>query len=65
MQVVILASGFDTRAWRLRWPPNVSVYEVDSAMIMNTKFAALGDIQPNCQRLALIGDVSWLHTFSP
>uniref|UniRef100_A0A7S0R7Q6 S-adenosyl-L-methionine-dependent methyltransferase n=1 Tax=Chlamydomonas leiostraca TaxID=1034604 RepID=A0A7S0R7Q6_9CHLO len=56
-QVVILASGFDTRAWRLRWPPGVSLYEVDSAMIMNQKYTALGDIQPNCHRLALIGDV--------
>lgn len=56
-QVVILASGFDTRAWRLRWPPEVSLFEVDTAMIMNTKFTALGDIQPNCHRLALIGDV--------
>lgn len=56
-QVVILASGFDTRAWRLRWGPGVSLYEIDSAMIMNTKFTALGDIQPNCHRLALIGDV--------
>lgn len=57
-QVVILASGFDTRAWRLRWPPGVQLYEIDSAMIMNTKFTALGDIETsNCHRLALIGDV--------
>jgi methyltransferase (TIGR00027 family) len=57
-QVVILASGFDTRSWRLRWPTGINVYEVDSAMIQAQKMIALGDIQPNCQsRLALIGDV--------
>ncbi|KAJ9528267.1 S-adenosyl-L-methionine-dependent methyltransferase [Haematococcus lacustris] len=56
-QVVILASGFDTRAWRLRWPPGVNLYEVDSAMICNVKYTALGEIAPNCHRLALIGDV--------
>lgn len=56
-QVVILACGFDTRAWRLRWPSGVCVYEVDSPMIMNQKTGALGDIQPSCQRVALVGDV--------
>mmetsp|Transcript_33349 Transcript_33349/g.99318 ORF Transcript_33349/g.99318 Transcript_33349/m.99318 type:complete len:293 (-) Transcript_33349:363-1241(-) len=56
-QVVVIASGFDTRAWRLRWPQGTSFYEVDSAMIQSQKMIALGDIQPNCHRLALIGDV--------
>eukprot|EP00195_Chlamydomonas_chlamydogama_P004657 CAMPEP_0202920446 /NCGR_PEP_ID=MMETSP1392-20130828/76862_1 /ASSEMBLY_ACC=CAM_ASM_000868 /TAXON_ID=225041 /ORGANISM="Chlamydomonas chlamydogama, Strain SAG 11-48b" /LENGTH=255 /DNA_ID=CAMNT_0049613943 /DNA_START=380 /DNA_END=1147 /DNA_ORIENTATION=- len=56
-QVVILASGLDTRAWRLKWPAGVSVFEVDSAMIQAQKMIALGDIAPNCNRLALIGDV--------
>lgn len=56
-QVVIIASGYDTRAWRLRWPSGISFFEVDSAMIQSQKMIALGDIQPNCNRLALIGDV--------
>ncbi|GFH22886.1 uncharacterized protein HaLaN_20414, partial [Haematococcus lacustris] len=30
---------------------------VDSAMICNVKYTALGEIAPNCHRLALIGDV--------
>lgn len=61
-QVVIIASGFDTRAWRLRWPPGINLYEVDSAMIQSQKMIALGDIQPTCNRLALIGDVFNLGT---
>lgn len=56
-QVVILASGFDTRAWRLRWPKDVAVFEIDSAMIQSQKLLALGEIAPNCNRSALIGDV--------
>lgn len=55
-QVVIPCSGFDTRSWRLRWPSGVSVFEVDSAMIQSQKMIALGEVQPNCNRLALIGD---------
>jgi hypothetical protein len=34
-QVVLIASGYDTRSWRLRWASGVSVFEVDSAMIQS------------------------------
>eukprot|EP00798_Chlamydomonas_sp_ICE-L_P006695 gene6695-3363_t len=56
-QVLILNSGFDTRAWRIRWPKGTSVFEVDSAMVSAQKMQALGDLSPNCTRHVAIGDV--------
>ena len=42
-QVVILAAGLDTRAWRLQWPPGnkVSMFEVDRSDIFAAKLARL------------------------
>jgi len=34
-QVVLIGSGYDTRAWRLRWPSNTCVYEIDAAIIQS------------------------------
>jgi len=36
-QVVLLAAGLDTRACRLRWPPDVDVYELDLPEVMGFK----------------------------
>jgi methyltransferase (TIGR00027 family) len=36
-QVVLLAAGLDTRAYRLRWPPDVDVYELDLPEVMGFK----------------------------
>jgi methyltransferase (TIGR00027 family) len=40
-QVVILASGLDTRPYRLRWPPGTTVYEIDQPEVMHFKTAVL------------------------
>lgn len=40
-QVVILAAGLDTRAYRLWWPPGTTVYEVDRAEALDFKSEVL------------------------
>lgn len=44
-QVVILASGLDTRAYRLPWPADATVFEIDQPQVLEFKasrLAALG-----------------------
>ncbi|OCB28045.1 SAM-dependent methyltransferase [Mycobacterium malmoense] len=44
-QAVILASGLDTRAYRLRWPKGMTVFEIDQPAVIefkSTTLAALG-----------------------
>lgn len=40
-QVVILASGLDARVWRLPWPDNTVVYELDRPQVLDFKVATL------------------------
>jgi methyltransferase (TIGR00027 family) len=40
-QVVILASGLDSRAWRLPWPDHTTVYELDQPKVLQFKSATL------------------------
>ncbi len=40
-QAVILASGLDTRPYRLWWPPGTTVYEVDQPEVIDFKTAVL------------------------
>ncbi|BBZ73228.1 SAM-dependent methyltransferase [Mycobacterium paraseoulense] len=40
-QVVILAAGLDTRAYRLWWPPGTTVYEIDRPEVLDFKSEAL------------------------
>ena len=43
-QVVILNAGMDTRAYRLAWPPTVTVFEVDRSDVFEHKKAVLDRI---------------------
>src|ERR1700743_1719188 len=36
-QVVILAAGLDSRAWRLAWPAGCVVYEIDQPKVLEFK----------------------------
>lgn len=36
-QVVILAAGLDTRAFRMEWPDGVTVYEADTPLVLSFK----------------------------
>lgn len=40
-QVVILASGLDTRPYRLWWPPGTTVYEIDQPQVVEFKTEVL------------------------
>ena len=53
-QVVILAAGLDSRAWRLPWPdgPNgITVYELDQPRVLEFKLSTLqaSGAQPTCK----------------
>ena len=43
-QAVILASGLDTRAYRLRWPAGTVVYEIDQPQVIAFKTNTLADV---------------------
>ncbi|MDT5281014.1 MAG: hypothetical protein QOJ20_2209 [Mycobacterium sp.] len=48
-QAVILASGLDTRAYRLPWPPDAVVFEIDQPQVIEFKsrvLASLGAAAP-------------------
>ncbi|MGD1258016.1 SAM-dependent methyltransferase [Mycobacterium seoulense] len=40
-QIVNLAAGLDSRAWRLPWPEGTTVYELDQPTVLEFKYAAL------------------------
>jgi len=40
-QIVILASGLDSRAYRLQWPSGTTVYELDQPKVLEYKAATL------------------------
>jgi methyltransferase (TIGR00027 family) len=51
-QVVLLAAGLDTRAFRLRWPAATRLFEVDVADVLAFKARVLAahQAQPTCER---------------
>ena len=48
-QVVILASGLDSRAYRLDWPAGTTVYEIDQPKVLEYKSPTLAEhgVQPS------------------
>jgi methyltransferase (TIGR00027 family) len=58
-QVVLLAAGLDSRAYRLPWPDGTVVYELDQPRVLDFKtgvLAAHGD-QPRAQRREIAVDL--------
>ena len=51
-QVVILAAGLDSRAFRLPWPADTTVYEIDQPKVLEYKSATLAAhrVQPSADR---------------
>jgi methyltransferase (TIGR00027 family) len=51
-QVVILASGLDSRAFRLDWPTGTTVYEIDQPKVLDYKSATLAahGVTPSADR---------------
>ncbi|WP_424101177.1 SAM-dependent methyltransferase [Moorena producens] len=62
-QVVILASGMDTRAYRLSWSSVTKIYELDQPQVFTTKATILQEVVPNCQHCAISADLTqpWSH----
>jgi methyltransferase (TIGR00027 family) len=58
-QAVILASGLDSRAYRLQWPAGTVVYEVDQPAVIAFKTQALADIgaEPTAERRVVAIDL--------
>ncbi|WP_167105907.1 class I SAM-dependent methyltransferase [Mycobacterium sp. DL592] len=51
-QAVILASGLDSRAYRLNWPTGMTVFEIDQPDVIAFKTTTLADLGaiPTCER---------------
>ncbi|OYN74580.1 class I SAM-dependent methyltransferase [Mycolicibacterium sphagni] len=51
-QVVILASGLDSRAFRLDWPAGTRVFEIDQPLVLEYKAQTLAahDVRPSAER---------------
>jgi methyltransferase (TIGR00027 family) len=54
-QVVILASGLDSRAYRLPWPDATTVYELDQPQVIEFKTRTLADLgaEPTANRVTV------------
>src|SRR5882762_6484941 len=58
-QAVILASGLDARAYRLRWPMETTVYEIDQPQVTQFKTATLARLgaKPTVNHLVVAMDL--------
>jgi methyltransferase (TIGR00027 family) len=58
-QVVILAAGLDTRAFRLAWPAGVRLFELDTPEVLAFKEQVLAEraATPACQRVVISTDL--------
>jgi methyltransferase (TIGR00027 family) len=58
-QVVILASGLDSRAYRLAWPDGTVVFEIDQPKVLEYKSATLAghDVVPTADRREVAVDL--------
>lgn len=58
-QVVILASGLDSRAYRLSWPSGTVVYEIDQPRVLEFKTRALAALgaAPTAERRVVAADL--------
>jgi methyltransferase (TIGR00027 family) len=59
-QVVLVAAGMDTRAFRLALPGDATVFELDRGPVLEEKQAALdaAGASPRCRRVAVIVDLA-------
>ena len=49
-QVVLLAAGLDSRPFRLDWPADTNLYELDLPQVLAFKQSVLADAEPRCTR---------------
>ncbi len=58
-QVVILAAGLDSRAYRLHWPAGTVVYELDQPQVLEFKTRTLAELgaEPTADRRVVAADL--------
>ncbi|KPM55851.1 SAM-dependent methyltransferase [Frankia sp. CcI49] len=59
-QVVVLAAGLDTRAFRLPWPDGTLLFEVDRPDMLSFKERVLAStsLRPRCERHPVVADLT-------
>jgi methyltransferase (TIGR00027 family) len=59
-QVVLMAAGLDTRAFRLDWPAGTCLFELDQPEVLQNKERVLqaAGARPNCQRQLVEADLT-------
>jgi len=59
-QIVLMAAGLDTRAFRLNWPEGRRVFEIDQAVILAYKEKTLFNlgVRPTCERRIIAKDLT-------
>ncbi|WP_445168466.1 SAM-dependent methyltransferase [Mycolicibacterium sp. Dal123E01] len=57
-QVVLVAAGMDARAYRLDWPADTEVFELDQPSVIAAKNALLVDDTPQCTRVPIGVDLA-------
>jgi methyltransferase (TIGR00027 family) len=59
-QLVLVGAGLDTRAYRLCWPPQMRLFELDQAPVLQHKERVLRSTaaEPTCQRHAIPVDLT-------
>jgi methyltransferase (TIGR00027 family) len=65
-QIVLVAAGLDTRAFRLDWPANTRIFEMDQPAVLEYKQQVLlsMEAQPTCERHTISADLTqpWENT---
>jgi methyltransferase (TIGR00027 family) len=56
-QIVILAAGMDSRAYRLPFPDGTRVFELDKPEVLSLKQERLGEALPHCVRYTVAVDL--------
>nr|WP_090275838.1 SAM-dependent methyltransferase [Mycolicibacterium komanii]CRL68959.1 methyltransferase, putative, family protein [Mycolicibacterium komanii] len=57
-QVVLVAAGLDARSYRLPWPSDTTVYELDQPGVITAKDERLAGEQPRARRVAIGTDLA-------
>jgi methyltransferase (TIGR00027 family) len=65
-QVVIVGAGLDARAYRLAWPAQTLIFELDQLQVLTHKEQILASVEakPTCERRAIVTDLtthSWME----
>jgi methyltransferase (TIGR00027 family) len=57
-QVAVLAAGMDARAFRLAWPEETRLFEIDQLEIIEAKARVLASAKPRCSRVAIAANLA-------